>query len=165
MAIELAKNGVKLCLSARRKDVLEQVRAECLTAANSLLADAGDILVLPMDMLDVDAHKRRLDQVVAHFGRVDVLVNNAGRSQRAAWEDVELNVDRELFDLDVFAVVNLTRCYLKYLLGLTAGDNKLENHGHVVVTSSGAGLAGVPMSCSYVGAKHALHVCDGFEFF
>lgn len=154
MAIELAKHGVKLCLSARRKDELERVRIECISAGNSLLAN-DDILVMPMDMLELDTHHRRLDQIVAHFGRIDVLVNNAGRSQRAAWQDVELAVDRELFDLDVFAVVHLTRCYVRYVLANTA---KLEHHGHLVVTSSGAGLVGVPMSCSYVGAKHALHV-------
>lgn len=67
---------------------------------------------------------------------------------------MELAVDRELFDLDVFAVVNLTRTYLKHLITVADGG-KLR--GHVAVTSSSAGLIGVPNSCSYVGAKFAVH--------
>lgn len=148
LGIVLARHGVKLCLSARREDELEKVKLECL--AGSSLKPA-DILVLKMDMLQTDKHEDYFDQVIKHFGQVDVLVNNAGRSQRALWQNIELQVDRELFDLDVFSIVNLTRVYVRYV-----EKNKLE--GHVAVTSSTAGLLGVPNSCSYVGAKHAIHV-------
>ena len=46
---------------------------------------------------------------MAHFGKVSMLVNNAGRSQRARWEYTDIGVDRDLFDINVFSVVNLTR--------------------------------------------------------
>lgn len=147
----LAQNGVRLCLSARRVDALQAVRDECIARSNGQLG-ADDVFVLPMDMLQTDEHQAHLERVLQHFGgQLDVLVNNAGRSQRAKWEDVELSVDRDLFELDVFAVVNLTRVYLRHVL---ATESK---RGHVAVTSSSAGLIGVPNSCSYVGAKFAVH--------
>lgn len=146
----LAQNGVRLCLSARRAEVLQQVRLECLQRSGGSLTD-NDVLVLPMDMLQTDQHQQHFDSVLAHFGACDVLVNNAGRSQRAKWEEVELSVDRDLFELDVFAVVSLTRVYLRHVLSTPS------RKGHVAVTSSSAGLIGVPNSCSYVGAKFAIH--------
>jgi len=147
LGIVLARYGVKLCLSSRREEELEKVKLECL--AGSTLKPS-DIFVLKMDMLETDKHQEYFDQVIKYFGQVDVLVNNAGRSQRALWQDIELKVDRELFDLDVFSVVNLSRIYVRHVV-----KNSLE--GHIAVTSSSAGLLGVPNSCSYVGAKHALH--------
>ncbi|XP_037040864.1 dehydrogenase/reductase SDR family member 7-like [Bradysia coprophila] len=147
LGIVLARHGVKLCLSARREDELDKVKSECLKES-SLKPD--DIFVLKMDMLQTDKHQDYFDQVIKHFGRVDVLVNNAGRSQRALWQNIDLQVDRELFDLDVFSVVNLSRIYIRHV-------EKHSLEGHIAVTSSTAGLIGVPNSCSYVGAKHAIH--------
>ncbi|XP_037040895.1 dehydrogenase/reductase SDR family member 7-like [Bradysia coprophila] len=149
LGIVLARHGVKLCLSARREDELDKVKSECLKESESSLKP-DDIFVLKMDMLQTDKHQDYFDQVIKHFGRVDVLVNNAGRSQRALWQNIDLQVDRELFDLDVFSVVNLSRIYIRHV-------EKHSLEGHIAVTSSTAGLIGVPNSCSYVGAKHAIH--------
>lgn len=149
LALTLAKYGVKLVISARRGAELELVKQECLRVSNGKLL-ANDILVMQMDMLQTDKHQRYFEAILQHFGRLDVLVNNAGRSQRAAWQDVELKVDKDLFDLDVFSVVNLTRIVVKYFL-----NAKID--GQIAVTSSTAGLLAVPNSCSYTGAKHAIH--------
>lgn len=77
-------------------------------------------------------------------------MHNAGRSQRANWENIDIKVDKEAFDLNVFSIVNLTRVVLKYFLQ--------QGKGHVAVNSSIAGIMGVPFSASYTGSKHALHV-------
>lgn len=82
--------------------------------------------------------------------QLDVLVNNAGRSQRAYWEDIDLAVDKEMFDLNVFSVLSLSRIALQYFMK--------QNKGHIVVTSSLVGVKAVPYSASYTGAKHAIHV-------
>lgn len=150
LALALAKHGVRLCLAARREVELEQVKKECLSASNNQL-NPDDVLVLKMDLLQFNNHQTYFNKVLAHFGHIDVLVNNAGRSQRANWQDIDIQVDRELFELDVFSVVNLTRIYVNYLL-------KSNKRGHVAVTSSVAGLIAVPGSCSYVGAKFAIQV-------
>lgn len=146
LAIELAKNHVKLCISARNTDRLKAVKEECLK--QSKLLNANDIFVLKMDMTEIETHQRHFDMVLNHFGRLDILVNNAGRSQRANFEEIDLKVDRELFELDVFSIVNLTRIYVKHCKG----------QGHVAVTSSSVGLISVPGSATYTAAKHAIHV-------
>lgn len=82
--------------------------------------------------------------------QLDVLVNNAGRSQRANWEDIDLAVDKEMFDLNVFSILSLSRIALHYFMK--------QNKGHIVVTSSLTGVTPIPYSASYTGAKHAIHV-------
>jgi len=148
LAIVLAENNVKLCISARRIAELERVKEECLLKATKL--QPNDILVLPMDMLDIDRHAEHFNKVIEHFGGVNVLVNNAGRSQRALFKDITLEVDRELFDLDVFSVINLSRIYVNHIAQHTL-------KGHIAITSSSVGLIIVPNSASYTAAKHALH--------
>jgi len=85
--------------------------------------------------------------------QLDVLVNNAGRSQRANWEDIDLAVDQEMFSLNVFGVLSLSRLAVKYFM-------KEKRGGHIAVMSSLVGVTATafPFSASYVGAKHALHV-------
>ena len=103
-----------------------------------------------MDMFDVNHHNDHFNMLIEHFKSLDILVNNAGRSQRAEWDKIDIKVDRELFELDVFAVVHLSRIVLNYFL-------RHSIKGHLAITSSGAGLIGAPNSASYTGAKHALH--------
>ncbi|XP_043480542.1 dehydrogenase/reductase SDR family member 7 [Leptopilina heterotoma] len=147
-AYALANSGCKLILSARRTDLLETVKKNCLAGSNKKLTEK-DIFVLPFDILDLNAHKKMFDTVLQEFGKLDILVHNTGRSQRANWENIDINVDKEAFDLNVFSIVNLTRVVLKYFLQ--------QGKGHVAVNSSIAGIMGVPFSASYTGSKHALH--------
>lgn len=152
----LSKHGVKLVLSARNVRELENTKQECITNSGGSLK-SEDILVIPLDMLKFAFHQEALNRVISHFSRLDVLVNNAGRSQRAEWTKIDINVDRELFELDVFSVVHLSRLVVSYY----EQHNQL---GQVAVTSSTAGLIGAPNSASYTGAKHALHVSISLPF-
>jgi len=147
MALALARGGVKLVLSARREHELERVKKNCIHIGKNLTEK--DVLVLPMDMLALEEHKVYFQRVIDHFGQLDVLVNNAGRSQRANWEDIDLAVDKEMFDLNVFSILSLSRIALHYFMK--------QNKGHIVVTSSLTGVIPVPYSASYTGAKHAIH--------
>ncbi|XP_053685062.1 dehydrogenase/reductase SDR family member 7-like [Sabethes cyaneus] len=149
LALILAKHGVRLCLSSRKVSDLMKVKQECLTASAGSL-QSNNILVMQMDMLEIDDHQKYFDKVIDHFKTLDVLVNNAGRSQRAEWNTIQLKVDRELFELDVFAVVNLSRLALNYFI-----ENSVK--GHIAVTSSITGLVAFPNSATYTAAKHALH--------
>lgn len=156
LALVLAQNGVRLCISARRETELEHVKSECVRVSNTQL-QSNDVLVLKMDMLDFDGHQKYFDHVLRHFGHIDILVNNAARSQRANFENIPIEIDRELFELGVFSVINLSRIFVKYLL-------RTNRKGHIAVTSSLAGLTSFTGSCSYVGAKFALHVSAYYSF-
>ncbi|XP_032826920.2 dehydrogenase/reductase SDR family member 7 [Petromyzon marinus] len=147
LARELARCGCQLVLSARREAELQRVRKNCLE--DSSLKES-DILVLPMDVLDLSTHEACTKAVLDRFGRVDVLVNNAGRSQRSLFMDTDLCVYRTLFELNVLAPVSLARCVLP---GMMAPGS----HGGILLAvSSIAGLAGVPLSAGYCASKHAV---------
>ena len=78
------------------------------------------------------------------------MLHNAGKSQRARWEYTSIEVDKDVFELNVFSVVNLSRCIMPHFME--------RNSGTFALMSSTAGKAGVPYSGSYTGSKHALHV-------
>ncbi|KYQ60736.1 Dehydrogenase/reductase SDR family member 7 [Trachymyrmex zeteki] len=147
LAYVLAKAGCKLILSARRTAELERVKKTCLEK-NRNLTD-NDVEVHPMDVLDLDSHEKAFEHVINKFGKLDVLVNNAGRSQRARWENIEIAVDKEMFNLNVFSIMSLSRLAVKHFLKV--------GEGQIVNTSSFAGILPVPMSATYCGTKHALH--------
>jgi short-subunit dehydrogenase len=140
LAYEFAQQGARLVLSARRADILEQVKSRCKNASLHL--------VLPMDMTDSSRFAELVLQVERHFGAVDMLINNAGVSQRALVKDTMLSVDRALMEVDYFGPVALTKTLLPYMLA--------RNSGRLVAVSSIAGLVATPYRSSYAAAKHAL---------
>ncbi|KAH9492895.1 Dehydrogenase/reductase SDR member 7 [Bulinus truncatus] len=148
IAYHLATAGCKLVLSARRKEELFRVKHTCLKLGGSRLQDE-DILVLPLDSTDFDSHSKAVQQVLEHFNKIDILINNAGKSQRAFWNDVQLDVDRELFEINVLGPVSLTQAVIPHMME--------RKKGHIVVMSSLAGILAVPGSRSYCGSKHAVH--------
>ncbi|XP_055700889.1 dehydrogenase/reductase SDR family member 7-like [Phlebotomus papatasi] len=149
LALLLAKNGVKLALSARRLDELQKVKEDCLLNSRGKLKEK-DILSLRMDVLEMEKHGEIFERVLKHFGRLDILVNNAGRSQRASWLDIDLEVDRAIFELNVLSPVNLSRIVARYFI-----ENGIE--GHIAVNASMAALIPIPNMSSYIAAKSAIN--------
>lgn len=107
LAYIMAAAGCKLVLCGTREHKLESVKKRC-HELNSDLRD-GDILSLKFDMKDTERMPQIVEQVVSHFGRIDILVNNAGRTQRALFEETKLEVDRDMFEVNVFGLIHLTR--------------------------------------------------------
>ncbi|XP_059159594.1 dehydrogenase/reductase SDR family member 7-like [Physella acuta] len=145
-AYHFARAGCRLVLSARRKDELDRVKGNCLKIGCNL--QDNDILVLVLDSMDCAAHQDAVNQVLSHFKQIDILVNNAGKSQRSPWIDVELMVDRELFEINVFGPVSLTQLVLPSMIQ--------RKKGHIVAISSIAGKLAIPHSRSYNGSKAAI---------
>lgn len=139
---ECAKQNAKIILSARRESELVRVaKAANLNASNSL--------ILPFDLSDTSQVKELAQQVVTTFGRIDILINNGGQSQRAEAIDTPSETERALFEINYFSAVNLSKAVLPFML-----KNK---SGKIVVISSIAGKFGFYLRSSYSAAKHALH--------
>lgn len=141
-ALAAARDGARLVLSARRKDELERVKK----AAG--LADEN-VLVLPLDMENQAEIQPAVDAVLRKFGRIDILFNNAGVSQRSSVLDTKFEVFERLMNLNYLSVVALTKAVLPVMIR--------QNSGHLLVTSSISGKLGSPMRAGYCGSKHALH--------
>lgn len=100
LARDLAKEGAQVVVSARRVTELEQVADSC---------EGLRPYVLPLDVTDYEAQSAAYDTILATFGRVDILVLNAGRTQRSLAERFEIASTKELFELNVFSVINLAK--------------------------------------------------------
>ncbi|MFU8764853.1 MAG: SDR family oxidoreductase [Haliea sp.] len=144
LARQFAAHGARLVLSARRSDALETVKNDCVSAG--LEPDA--VLVLPLDVIAVDSMPTAVAAVLARFGHVDLLINNAGISQRSLCLETELEVYRQLFEVDVIGQIALTKQVLPHMVS--------RGQGHVAVTASVAGKVGVPLRTGYCAAKHAV---------
>lgn len=147
LAEAFSEAGALLVLSARRALQLERVR-EKLTG--------GRVLVLPMDVTqeqDIDGAVRTVEQ---HFGRLDVLVCNAGVGQHARVTDTSLATFRQILEVDLFAVI----AHIKAVLPLM----QAQGSGHIAVTSSVAGKFGMPSLSGYCAAKHGVQgFCDSLR--
>ncbi len=145
LALQFAKNGDRLVLSARREDELERVAERCRAAAGT---GTGQVLVLPLDVTDWDSLPGKVETVLAQFGTIDLLVNNAGVSQRSLCKDTDMSVYQKLMDVDVMGQIALTKAVLPHMLE--------RGSGHLAVTSSVAGKVGAPLRTGYCAAKHAV---------
>ena len=139
LAIQLAQKGAKIILTARNKTKLEQVQ--------SSLHGTGHI-VFPMDLLETAAIPKAVEQLLDQAKTIDMLVNNAGISQRSLVKDTDIEVDRKIMELDHFAIVSLTKSLLPHFMQ--------RQQGHFITISSVAGKVGVPMRSAYCAAKHAV---------
>ena len=148
LAYQFASLGCKLVICGTRGHRLENVKRNCLVK-NADLTD-NDIIALVFDMREVDKIPFFVENVITRFGRIDILVNNAGRSQRAMFQETTLPVDREMFEVNVFSMIQLTRVVVNHWYEKNIG-------GQIIVTSSIAGKLGAPYSSTYTATKHALH--------
>lgn len=143
LTYELSKKGARLIISARRKEELEKVKGNCEESVQP------NIRILPLDLASASTLALSVEAAVQTFGHVDILINNAGLSQRSFAKDTTLEVDRKLMEVNYFGPVALAKYLLPYFLK--------QNGGYFVVISSLVGKFGSPYRSGYAAAKHALH--------
>lgn len=141
LALDLAARGAKLVLSARRADRLEALRLRC--------PDPARVAVLPLDVADTARAAEHAASAQVPFGHVDVMVHNAGITQRSLVVDTALDVDRRIMEVNYFGVVALTKALLPSMIA--------RRNGHFVVVSSVVGYVGTQYRSAYAASKHALH--------
>ena len=140
LAKAFVAGGGNAIMSGRNVAELERVAHES--------AAPERCLILPFDTMEFAALPQKVDAAIAFRGGVDVLVNNAGISQRSLAVDTDFSVYERIVDVDLLAPIALTQAILPHLLARGAG--------HVVMISSVAGKAGIPLRTAYCAAKHGL---------
>jgi short-subunit dehydrogenase len=143
LAYELAKKGSKLILSARRKSELERVKGNCAALAQP------DIRILAFDITEPSMLTLNVQGAIQFFGRVDILINCSGVTQRSLIKDTTIEVDRKIMDINYFGPVALSKQLLPYFLK--------QKSGYYVNVSSLTGKFGTPFRSGYAASKHALH--------
>ncbi len=136
----LAEQGAKLVISARRKDELQKVADKC---------KGVEVLILPLDLADQSNFEEKKNEVLKKFGRIDILINNGGISQRSLVKDTSVDVDRKIMEVNYIGTVALTKVVLPEFLK--------QGSGKFVVTTSTVGKIGTPYRSGYSASKHALH--------
>jgi dehydrogenase/reductase SDR family member 7B len=137
MARALAKQGARLVLSGRNAAALAEVAADC-----------GEPLVLPFEVTDHAAIAAAVDQAWAWSGGIDMLVNNAGISQRSLAVDTDYAVYERIIGVDLLAPIALTQAILPRMAA--------RGSGRIAMISSVAGKVGVPLRTAYSAAKFGL---------
>ena len=136
LAFEFARRGAKVVL-ASRSGVTDP----------ELLKISADILFVPTDVTREADCKALVQKSIDKFGRIDILINNAGISMRALFSEVSLDVIRQLMDTNFWGTVYCTKFALPYLL---------ESKGSLVGVSSVAGYKGLPGRTGYSASKFAM---------
>ncbi len=139
-AIAFSSYGANLILSSRNEDKLLEVKEAC--------KDSKKVAVLTLDLADHDSFNAKVEQAIGFFDGVDILINNGGISQRSFAIDTQLSVDKQIFNVNYFGTIALTKSILPHFV--------LRKSGQIVVISSIMGKLGTPLRTAYAGSKHAL---------
>jgi short-subunit dehydrogenase len=140
LAFEMAARNAKVVIAARSDEKLAVVASEIQKSGKQVFA-------VKTDVSSEQDCRNLIDATIDKFGRIDVLINNAGISMRALFKDLDLNVIRHLMDVNFWGAVYCTKYALPHLLKVK---------GSVVGVSSVAGFKGLPGRTGYSASKFAL---------
>ncbi|MGB6268302.1 MAG: SDR family oxidoreductase [Olleya sp.] len=141
LVLALSKIDCQLIISSRHEATLNEIKTGC--------PNPNNIVVLPFDLANYNTMKLVVEQAINYFGKVDILINNGGISQRSLIIDTNISVDKKLMDIDYLGTVALSKALLPHFI-----KNKT---GHYAVVTSLMGKFSSPYRSGYCGAKHALH--------
>lgn len=140
LAKQFASQKAKLILTARNLEALTRIKEECAKQTSC------EILQADLQSSDIET---LCQQAIITFGHIDIVINNAGVSQRSFAVDTSMEVYRNLMEINFFAPIRITQALLPHF--------QERKRGHIVALSSIAGLMGFPLRTGYSAAKHAIH--------
>src|SRR5687767_12530070 len=144
-AREFAKEGAKVVLAARRVDRLESLAREI-----AALGTGAEALVVQADLSKLEDIQALISKTLERYGRIDVLVNNAGFGRLDWLENLDPVKDiQSQFDVNVLGVIQTTRQALPIMIK--------QRSGHIINMCSMAGLVATPTYTIYAACKHAVH--------
>lgn len=140
-ALELAKRGAWVALASRRSETLFEL-------AEELKTQGKNVIVVPTDVCKQEQVEKMVQVVLDYWGRIDILVSNAGEYIRAPIVDLDPAELQRSFDVNFFGGVYCVKAVLPHLLN--------QKSGHIVFVTSMDGKIGLPPDAPYVSAKFAL---------
>lgn len=140
-ATHLAKEGVKLCVTARRAQALQALCRE-------IEAAGGECIAAPGDVTSTEDVERVVQACIDRYGRVDILVSAAGVQSYSLFEQYEWRQIERVFDTTCFGYFRFARAVIPHF--------RKQGHGHLINVLSMLALGGAPLLSAYAAAKHAL---------
>ncbi|MCA6074442.1 SDR family oxidoreductase [Fulvivirga sedimenti] len=140
LAEEFGKKGSKILITGRNQQSLDEALIE-------LKSDGIEAEAIISDVSKEEDNKRMAEYAIEKFGKIDILINNAGISMRAMFEDVDLDVVKKVMDINFYGVLYATKYCLPHII---------RQKGSVVGISSIAGFRGLPARTGYSSSKFAL---------
>lgn len=149
IAIELAKNGVKVVLGARRTEQLQELVEE-------IKSKGGEATFTKLDVKNKADLVRLVNIAVEQYGKLDVIVNNAGVSQLSRIDELDIDGWEEMIDINLKGVL--------YGMAAAIPVFKQQQSGHIVNIISTSGIKIVPMQGVYAGTKNAIRtIAEAFR--
>lgn len=141
-ALALGKAGCRVVLAARRADRLKNLEER-------IIKEGGHAISVTCDVADREQVRAMVDETMSDFGRVDILINNAGVMPLAHLKKVRFDDWDRMIDVNLRGALSCIGLCLPIMLK--------QKSGHIVNVSSVAGRLVFPMGAVYCGTKHALH--------
>ena len=141
LATEGAKLGAKVVLAARNEQALDEVVKE-------IKDNGGEAIAVKTDVSSYEQCQNLAEKAVEAFGKIDILINNAGISMRAAFEDMKIEVFEKVMNINFMGTVYCTHAAIKEII---------KQKGWVVGISSGAGIAPLAGRTAYSASKFAMY--------
>lgn len=142
LALMLVSQCAKVVIAARRTERLDEIAEKCRMFC-------GEVLVVPTDVSDESQCKALIEKTIAAYGRLDMLINNAGLAASALFDEYrDLHLFKHTMDVNFYGAVYCTYYALPYLK---------RTRGRIVAVSSVGGKAAIPYNTPYCASKYAMH--------
>ncbi|WP_020530870.1 SDR family oxidoreductase [Flexithrix dorotheae] len=140
LADEFGSKGAKIVITGRNTEALDHSIAD-------LKEKNIEAFGIKSDVSKEEDNKEMVKQVLEKYGKIDILINNAGISMRALFEELNLDVIRQVMDINFFGTVNATKYCLPEII---------KTKGSIIGISSIAGFRGLPGRVGYSASKFAM---------
>ena len=142
LCVQMSNLGAQLILSSRNINNLLKVK-------DRLTQEHARHYVLQIDLENISELSAKADMALEQFGKIDILINNAGLAIRDFAINTNLETDQKLMNINYFGPIVLSKALLPHFIS--------RDQGHFIIISSLSGKFGVPRTSAYSASKHALH--------
>jgi dehydrogenase/reductase SDR family member 7B len=142
LVYEFVRRGARVIASSNDLPGLIRVKDACNIESDM-------VSCVPFDLSDTAEIEKIASQQLNTYGKIDILLNIGGISQRARIEETPLWLDRKIFEINYFGTIALTKAVLPFMIQ--------QKSGHILATSSISGRFGFPLRAAYSASKQALH--------